>query len=250
MEKNPSPGTKHSKGDKLQPIPRSDIGDTSGLPTFPTSARLAGCGGERGGLSLYRMSITDALSCESPENRLKGAVTLEVGKWKMCDNSVFSKRSKDLVDYCSRKYLSLENAVGPIARFIPDGSDPEAVGLSKLPPMCVSDDPAALRLQTSENGCGAAGRFITASAMGNLYGSIDNILNLTKKFTVENIMIDAVSEDSSDTINNIAKDIISKVKSRRNKWLKTPFGDTVISQASNFPALSNAIVLRAVVKNI
>nr|AKS10599.1 wsv360-like protein [Metopaulias depressus WSSV-like virus] len=220
-----------------------DIGDTSGLLTFLTSTKFAGRGGERGGLSLYRMSVTDALSCEPPEKRLKGAVSLEVGKRKMCDNAVFSRRSKNLVDYCSKKFLSLENAVGPVARFIPNGTKPDSVGLSKLPTMNVTDDPAMLRLESAEYGCGASGRFITASAIGNLYGRIDDILNLAKKFVISDAMF--TSANTSTSIKEIAKDIISKMKARRNKSLKTPFGDTVISQATNYPATSNAIVLRA-----
>ena len=225
-------------------LPTSDIGNTSGLLTFLTSTKFAGRGGERGGLSLYRMSITDALSCEPAEKRLKGAVSLEVGKWRMCDNSVFSRRSKDLVDYCSKKCLSLENTVGPVARFIPDGSDLKAVGLSKLPTMNVTDDPAMLRLESAEYGCGAAGRFITASAIGNLYGRIDDILNLAKKFVIRDIMVDSVTDKPSSTsIKDVAKYIISKMKAHRNKSLKTPFGD--ISQATNYPVTSDAIVLRA-----
>nr|BDV50172.1 MAG: wsv360-like protein [Chiromantes dehaani nimavirus] len=219
-----------------------DIGDISGLLTFLTSTKFAGRGGERGGLALYRMSITDALSCEPSEKRLKGAVSLEVGKWKMCNDDVFSRRSKTLVDYCSKKLLSLENAVGPVARFIPQGNEDflKAVGLSKLPTQHVTDDPAMLRLESAEYGCEAPGRFITASAIGNLYGRIDDILNLAKKFVVKNMF-----ENTTTSIEDMAKNIISKMKARRNKSLKTPFGDTVISQATNYPATSDAIVLRA-----
>ena len=218
------------------------IDNTSGLLSYLTSTTFAGRGGERGGLSLYRMSITEALSCEPTQKRLKGAVSLEVGPWTMCDDAVFSRRSKKLVKYCSEKFLSLENAVGPIARFIPNGTTLELVGLTNLPPMKVADDPAMLRLQSAEL---APGRFIAASAIGNLYGKIDDILNLAKKFVVRDIIFSSAENTHLKNIKDVAKDIVSKMKARRNKSLKTSFGDTVISQATNYPATSEAIVLRA-----
>nr|BDT62662.1 MAG: wsv360-like protein [Metapenaeus ensis nimavirus] len=220
-----------------------DIGDTSGLLTFLTSEQFAGRGGERGGLSLYRMSVTDSLSCES-NNRLKGAVSLDVGKWKICDDSVFSKRSNDLVDFCSRHNIALENAVGPIGRFIPNGSDFKLVGLSKAPPMTVNNDPAMKRLEQAESGCNP-GRFITASAIGNLYGKIDDIVNLAKKFAVKELVLEAGRDDTLISIEEVAKAIIQKMKTRRNKSLATGLDGTTISQATNYPALSDAIVLRA-----
>nr|BDT63071.1 MAG: wsv360-like protein [Trachysalambria curvirostris nimavirus] len=222
-----------------------DIGDTSGLLTFLTSQQFAGHGGERGGLSLYRMSITDSLSCRSADSRLKGAVSLDFGKWKMCDNSVFSRRSKDLVEYCSKRFIALENAVGPIARFIPDGTEPDLVGLPTAPPLTVSSDPAMLRLENVEGGCGASGRFITASAIGNLYGTIDNILNLAKKFAIKHLVLEAATIEGSPTIEDIANGIIQKMKVRRNKSLAASSGKITTSQATNYPVLSDAIVLRA-----
>nr|BDT63580.1 MAG: wsv360-like protein [Pasiphaea japonica whispovirus] len=228
------------RGVNCNQLPRGDIGDTSGLLTFVTSPRFAGRGGEKGGLSLYRMSIVDTLSCKSPEKRLKGAVSLEVGKWKTIEDSVFSRRSKDLVDYCKRNNLCLENAVGPIARFVPDGSDMSAIGLSETLTRCVADDPTAIRLQGAEKDCG---KFITASAMGNLFGAIDNIVLLTNKFT-EALLLIKDSDKFIDT-KDMVTEIIGRLRSRRNKCLKTPFGDTTISRQKNLPSSSEAIIFRA-----
>ena len=231
------------RGVNSNQLPRSDIGDTSGLLAFITSSKFAGRGGERGGLSLYRMSITDALTCEPVDSRLKGAVSLEVGKWSMMENSVFSKRSADLIDFCSKNNLTLENAVGPIARFVPDGTNPADIGMNSQLSLYVSDDDAALRLQSAEEGCGAAGRFITASAAGNLFGKIEEITTLANKFAGVYAMIDYSRAGFSAT--DMAKEIIAKMKAKRNKALKTPFGDTVITQAANLPSLSDSIVMRA-----
>nr|BDT63125.1 MAG: wsv360-like protein [Sicyonia whispovirus] len=234
------------RGVNCNQLPGADIGNTAGLLTFITSPRFAGVGGERGGLSLYRMSVTDALFPQGAEGRLRGSVSLEVGKRHPVQDSCFSRRSKELVVYCKEHNLSLEKAVGPVARFAPDGTPAEDLGLEAPPPLFVSNDKAAARLHEAERDSTSSGRFIAASATGNLYGAHDEIEKIFDKLAD----IAVVMKKASATVGPLdqkalLREMVNKIKSRKSRSLKTPSGKSYLSLFATVPSLSQAVVLRA-----
>nr|GAV93130.1 capsid protein [Chionoecetes opilio bacilliform virus] len=196
-----------------------NINDTPGVVSFATSILR-----RTGGLSLYHMSIVDRLSCNGPDTRIKGAVSLEVGDWKKCDNSVFSKRSPRLLEYSVEQGLDLEKCVGPMARFVPNGT--------KNLYLSVDDDPSCKRLAYAERP-EAPSEFLTMSAIGNLYGQTDVLLGVVHRIINE-------EKEQVSSINAYRK----IMKKNRRKFTKTPFGAD-ITQNTNYPLISGAIVHRA-----
>ena len=103
----------------------SDLGGgTDVLLNRLMSKRVAGPSGKRGGLSLFRMSLTDTVLGKGDYRdgrRVKGAVSLEVPVEEdggvIIENSVFSKKCKDLVKFCKEQKILLANASGPVYRF-------------------------------------------------------------------------------------------------------------------------------------
>ncbi|KAK3865916.1 hypothetical protein Pcinc_028518 [Petrolisthes cinctipes] len=91
------------------------------------STKYAGPAGSQGGLSLFRMSLTDTILGSGSYNlredgKVKGAVLLEVRDGGAVggvsiDNSVFSKKCKDLIKFCKEQNILLDSASGPLYRF-------------------------------------------------------------------------------------------------------------------------------------
>ena len=229
-----------------------DTGDTSSLLNKLTSTKVAGPMGSRGGLSLFRMSLTDTVLGSSPldtsDGRVKGAVSLEIASRKgiSIDDSVFANKTKELVPYCKNHRLILDKASGPIYRYATGNTDiASSLGLSSIPSTDVANDIAAIRLKETEKDSNR-GLFLKLSADGNLFGCIDSIARIARKSieTYEAFSTLFSTEEKGGSEEKIKK-ILAKIKHRRNRSNRTPYGNKSIIRYPGFPSFSDNVLLKA-----
>ena len=221
----------------------SDLGgSTDVLLNRLMSKRVAGPSGMRGGLSLFRMSLTDTVLGKGDyrDGRVKGAVSLEVPVegGAIIENHVFSKKCKDLVNFCKEHNILLANASGPVYRFATGVKNiASALELNELPPEDVAYDPIADRLVCSETTANR-GAFMRLSAYGNLFGCTDIITRLARKLIETYEMLD-LSNPTKDTL----KKILDNIKARRVKSIKS--GKKNIVEYPKIPSLSDNVLLKS-----
>nr|BDV49826.1 MAG: wsv360-like protein [Penaeus semisulcatus pemonivirus] len=194
------------------------VSSTTDLLEFLTSSKRMGTLAPQTSLSLYHMSVVDNLLGLST-NRLKGAVSLEVGGGVLetCTDDIFSRRSVKLLEYCRKVGFKAEMSVGPIKRFLPTGTIPDVT-------ISVVNDPAYHHLLQAD-APDASGASITMSAVGNLYGMIDTISCMAAR------CVEAVQAISSREDNNGSKEdnddatdpksVIKDLKRRMKSMTKT-----------------------------
>ena len=230
----------------------SDLGgSTDVLLNRLMSKRVAGPSGMRGGLSLYRMSLTDTVLGKGNYRdcgRVKGAVSLEVpvegDGGVIIENSVFSKKSKELVTFCKQQNLLLANASGPVYRFATGVKDiVSALGLNEIPSEDVAYDLLANRLVCSESAANR-GAFMRLSAHGNLFGCTDIITRLARKSIETYEAVNVMLNQSIPTKDKL-KMLLDKIKTRKFKSIKTPFGKKTIIQHSGIPSFSDNVLLKS-----
>ena len=230
----------------------SDLGGgTDVLLKRLMTKRVAGPSGVRGGLSLFRMSLTDTVLGKGDYRdggRVKGAVSLEVpvegDGGAIIENSVFSKKCKDLVTFCKEQNILLSNASGPVYRFATGVKDIVSVlGLKELPSEDVAYDPLANRLISSETTT-KRGDFMRLSAHGNLFGCTDIITRLARK-SIETYEAVSVMLNQSTSTEDMIKTIINNIKKRKDKSINTPFGKKTIIQHPRIPSFSDNVLLKS-----
>nr|BDT63167.1 MAG: wsv360-like protein [Hemigrapsus takanoi nimavirus]GBG35368.1 wsv360-like protein [Hemigrapsus takanoi nimavirus] len=243
------------RGVNSRQLNTSDLGgSTDVLLNRLMSKRVAGPSGMRGGLSLFRMSLTDTVLGKGDYRdggRVKGAVSLEVpvegDGGAIIENSVFSKKCKDLVNFCQKQNILLANASGPVYRFATGVKDiVSELGLNEIPSDDVADDPLANRLVCSET-VANRGAFMRLSAHGNLFGYTDIITRLARKsietYEAMNVML---SRDKTDIpTKDRLKKILDNIKTRKVKSTKTPFGRKTIIQHPGIPSFSDNVLLKS-----